>query len=125
MDQDKNQQAQVLEYQIKQLQKIIESVDAQILEINNTIDALREFDKLGANDEILFPVANGIFARGRLIDNRLLKINIGSNVNVEKNIDDTILMMENQAKDIESYRTEIFIQLQKFMDKINELQVQN
>ena len=121
MDQDKYQQIQVLEYQIKQLQNIIESVDTQLLEINSTIDALKDFNKLKADDEILFPIASGIFAKGRLSDNKSLKINIGSNINVEKNVEDTILMMMSQAKDIESYKEEIEMQLQKFIDKMDGL----
>jgi prefoldin alpha subunit len=122
MDQDKYQQMQVLDYQTKQLHKIIENIDAQLLEMSNTSSALKDFEKLKNNDEILFPVANGIFAKGKLTDNHLLRINIGSDVVVEKSVKDTITMMETQAKEIENYKTEVMSQLQKFMDKMNELQ---
>lgn len=123
MENDRHQQVQVLEYQIRQLQKIIESVDSQLLEINNTIDALKDFDKLNLDTEVLFPLANGIFAKGRITDNKILRINIGSDVNVEKSVNDTIIMMQKQAKEIESYRDEINTQLDKFISKIDELQV--
>jgi prefoldin alpha subunit len=122
MDQEKYQQMQMIDYQIKQLQKVIESIDNQLLEINNTVDALKDFDKLKANDEILFPIASGIFAKAKLVDNKSLKINIGSNVAVEKNIKDTITMMEVQAKDIEKYKEEVLSQLQKFIEKAQGLQ---
>ena len=119
---DKYQQMQVLDYQAKQLQKIIENIDAQLLEMHNTAQALKEFEKLQINDEILFPVANGIFAKGKLTDNKLLRINIGSDVIVEKSVADTITMMETQSKEIENYKIEIVSQLQSFMEKIDELQ---
>jgi len=122
MDQDKYQQMQVLDYQIKQLQKVMENIDAQLLEISNTKESLTEFEKLGSNAEILFPVANGIFAKGNLSDNKLLRINIGSNVVVEKSVSDTIKMMEIQGKDIENYKKEVFDQLQQFMNTMSELQ---
>jgi prefoldin alpha subunit len=122
MDQEKYQQMQILDYQIKQLQKIVENIDAQLLEISNTTEALKEFEKLQKGDEILFPVANGIFAKGKLGENRKLNINIGSNVIVEKNITETINMMEKQAKDIESYKSEVMMQLQKFMEKAKEME---
>jgi len=122
MDQDKYQQMQILEYQIKQLQKIIENIDLQLGEIKTTIDALREFDKLEGNEEILFPIANGIFAKGRLNSDKNLRINIGSDINVEKSITDTIRMMDGQSTDIENYRAEIIVQLEKFEEKIVELQ---
>jgi prefoldin alpha subunit len=122
MDQSKYQEMQVLEYQAKQLQKIIENIDAQLLEMHNTAEALKEFEKLKINDEILFPVANGIFAKGKLTDNKLLNINIGSDVIVEKSVANTVSMMETQAKEIENYRIEVMSQLQKFMDTIDEVQ---
>jgi prefoldin alpha subunit len=122
MMEDKYQQMQVLDYQAKQLQKIIENIDAQLLEMHNTSEALKEFEKLKINDEILFPVANGIFAKGILMDNNLLRINIGSDVIVEKSVKDTISMMESQAKEIESYKIDVVSQMQKFIDKIDELQ---
>lgn len=122
MEQEKYQHMQMLEYQAKQLQKLADNVDAQLSEINNTVEALKEFEKQQKDDEILFQIANGIFAKGRLTDNKKLNINIGSNVMVEKSISDTIMMMEKQAKDIESYKSEIMIQLQKFMEKMGELE---
>jgi prefoldin alpha subunit len=122
MEQDRYQQMQILDYQIKQLQKVMESIDSQLVEMNNTIKALTDFETLEINEEILFPVANGIFAKGKLSDNKLLKINIGSNVVVEKNVSDTIKMMHMQLIDIEKYKTEIVGQLQKFINKMNELQ---
>jgi prefoldin alpha subunit len=122
MDQDKYQQMQVLDYQIKQLQKVMENIDAQLLEMSNTKEALIEFEKLKNNSEILFPVANGIFAKGKISDNKLLSINIGSNVVVEKSVTDTIKMMETQSKDVENYKKEVLVQLQKFIDTMNTLQ---
>jgi prefoldin alpha subunit len=122
MDQEKYQQMQILDYQIKQLQKIIEGVDSQLLEMSNTVEALRDFEKLKNNEEILFPIANGIFAKGKLSDNKILRINIGSNVVVEKSIADTIKMMDMQAKDIEEYKSQVMLQLQKFVNMMNELQ---
>ena len=116
------QQMQVLDYQAKQLQKIVENIDAQLMEMRNTSDALKEFEKLKINDEILFPVANGIFAKGKLTDNQTLRINIGSDVVVEKSVSETIVMMDSQYKEIENYRIEVMLQLQKFIDKIDDLQ---
>ena len=122
MDQEKYQQVQMLDYQIKQLQKVVENIDAQLMEISNTIDALKEFEKLQKDDEILFPIANGIFAKGKLLQNKMLSINIGSNVIVEKNVEDTIQMMEKQTIDMEAYKSEVIAQLQNFMNKMGELE---
>ncbi|MGV8087038.1 MAG: prefoldin subunit alpha [Candidatus Woesearchaeota archaeon] len=122
MEQDTHQKMQILDYQIKQLQKVMESIDSQLIEMDNTIKALKEFEKLEHNSEILFPVANGIFAKGKLIDNNMLQINIGSDVIVEKSVNDTIKMMHTQLNDIENYKNEVIMQLQKLIDTMNALQ---
>jgi prefoldin alpha subunit len=122
MNTENYQQIQMLEYQIKQLQKVMESIDSQLAEMSSTIDALRDFETLSSNEEVLFPVANGIFAKGKLSDNHILRINIGSNVVVEKSISETIAMMHSQAKDIENYKSEVVLQFQKLVDAMNGLQ---
>lgn len=122
MEQDTHQKMQILDYQIKQLQKVMESIDSQLIEMDNTIKALKEFEKLEHNSEILFPVANGIFAKGKLNDNNMLQINIGSDVIVEKSVNDTIKMMHTQLNDIENYKNEVIMQLQKLIDTMNALQ---
>jgi prefoldin alpha subunit len=122
MDQEKYQEMQMLDYQIKQMQKLIENIDAQLFEIGSTVDALQEFERLENNDEVLFPVANGIFAKGRLTDNKMLKVNVGSNVVTEKTVKDTVEMMQKQAEDIGNYKREVVGQLQKFISKIQELE---
>ena len=119
---DKYQEMQMLDYQVKQLQKVLESIDTQLSDINVTVEALNGFKNLKNNDEVLFPIANGIFAKGKLSDNTSLKINIGSNIVVDKNIPDTIKMMGDQSSEMEKYKSEIIEQLQKTVDKLNELQ---
>ncbi|HYD03606.1 MAG TPA: prefoldin subunit alpha [Alphaproteobacteria bacterium] len=121
-DQNKYQEMQVLSYQLKQLQSIMDSIETQLKDVKNTIDALNGFKDLKEEDEVLFPLANGIFAKGKLTDNKSLSINIGSNIVVEKSIDDTIQMMNVQAEDMEKYKTEITSQLNKVTTKLESIQ---
>ena len=116
------EQMQMLDYQIKQMQKVLETIDAQVFEINKTVESLQEFSALSNKEEILFPLANGIFARGTLTDNRMLRINIGSDVVVDKTVKETTEMMQKQSLEIENYKKEVMEQLQKFLVKMQELQ---
>ncbi|HEY9703961.1 MAG TPA: hypothetical protein V6C58_16040, partial [Allocoleopsis sp.] len=77
---EKYQEMQMLDYQAKQLQKVLESIDVQIKEISNTSQALKDFKTVNTDDEILLQIASGIFVRGKVLDTNTLKINIGSDV---------------------------------------------
>jgi prefoldin alpha subunit len=109
---------QMLDHQIKQIQQVLENIDAQLIEINNIKDSLTELGFLKGTEEALFPIANGIFVSGKLTDNSMVKINVGSNVMVEKTIEESILMMHQQAKDIEDYRNQLIGQLDKLIHKM-------
>ena len=122
MNEEKYAELQMFDYQMKQLQQIAENVDAQILEISKTIEALTEFDKLDGREELLFPVANGIFASGRLSGEKILKINVGDNAVVEKSVSEAIAMMDSQLKELEKYKGELTEQMRKFIEKMQEYQ---
>ncbi|MGV8150888.1 MAG: prefoldin subunit alpha [Candidatus Woesearchaeota archaeon] len=115
-----NEEQYQLAYQAEQMQKILESIDAQISEVNSTIAFLEDFKNTKGNEEILFPIANGMFARGKLLDNKNLKVNVGNNVVVEKTIDQAIEMMKKQHEDIFNYRSELLKQLEGLLGKIQK-----
>jgi prefoldin alpha subunit len=118
MTDDTYAELQMFEYQIKQLQQILENVEAQLNEVKNTKENLEDFKKLQGNEEVLFPLANGIFAKGQLTDNSMLRMNVGNNVVVEKNVDEAIAIMNTQYTEIEQYRGELQKQLASLMKKI-------
>jgi prefoldin alpha subunit len=117
---EENSEAQLFEYQARQLQQVLESVDAQMLEINNIIESLSEFEKVTAS-EALFPIANGIFAKGTIDNDKMLKINVGNNVVVEKSIADTILMMKQQLVDVQDYKQQIMTQMNVLVARLESM----
>ena len=118
MDNDKMAEMQMIEYQIRQMQQILENIDAQLNEVSSTKDALGEFGALKGTEEAFFPLANGIFVKGRLSDSKLVRMNIGSNVVVEKTIADAIIMMEKQYSEMNEYREQLVKQLNDLMQKV-------
>ena len=101
------------EFQIEQLQKVIQNIDAQLKEVGHTLNAIAEFNKLKGTEEVLIPLANGIFAPAKLLETKNLKINIGQDIMIDKSVDECIKMMEGQAQEIQRYKDEIIIELDK------------
>lgn len=121
MNEENYAEAQVFEYQAKQLQQILETIDAQLVEINTIVNSLKELNKVKDGDEVLFPVANGMFVKGLMTSDKTLRINVGNNVVVEKSIPDAILMMEQQIIDIKEYKSQVALQMDSLISKLESM----
>ena len=113
---------QSLDAQIKQIEEQMVQIEEQIFEVDSLIDNLHEIKNVKAGEEILVPVANGIFIKAKIENTSNLKVNIGSGVVVDKTLDETIDMLKEQIKNIEKYKDEIFLQLQQMISQASQVQ---
>lgn len=113
-----NEEQYQLAYQVEQMQKIIESIESQLNEVVAIKESLAEFKTLDGKEEILFPLANGIFASGKLLDNKKLKMNVGNNVVVEKTVDEALELMQRQYDEINNYKSELISQMELLLNKL-------
>lgn len=113
---------QMLDQQIKQIEEQMANIEGQVFEVNNLIENLSELKSMKDNQEILVPVANGIFMKANIKDSNNLKVNVGSGVVVEKTLDETKEMLKEQIKSIETYKEEMFLELQKLVMKASHIQ---
>ncbi|MCF7901676.1 prefoldin subunit alpha [Candidatus Woesearchaeota archaeon] len=86
--------------QYQQLANYMKQLEKAIIRIENSILGLKELEKANGDEEILAPIADGIFLEAKLVSNKNLKVNIGNNSVVEKSIPETIIMLEEQKKEI-------------------------
>jgi len=105
--------------QLGQMQQIVASLDSQISNIRTTINALHEFSNIKGDEEILFPLANGIFAHGRLSGNKTLKVNVGRDVIVEKSVPESILLMESQLLEMTNYRDQLAHEMELMINRLS------
>lgn len=113
-----NEEQYQLAYQVEQMQKIIESIDSQLNEVLMTRESLEDFKALEGKEEILFPIANGIFVSGKLANDKKLRMNVGNNVVVEKTVDEAIDLMQKQYDEINNYKEELLSQLESLLNKL-------
>ncbi|MBI1969396.1 prefoldin subunit alpha [Candidatus Woesearchaeota archaeon] len=106
---------QLVDQQIKKIRQQIQQFDGQLMELQNVVQMLEELKHVELGREILVPFSGGIFVRGELKDNKVLKVNVGANVVVEKSVEETKKLMEQQNKEINKYREELFEQLKKLI----------
>jgi prefoldin alpha subunit len=122
MDNDKMVEMQMLDYQTKQIQQILETIDTQLSEVAHARNALAEFGALKGNEEAFFPIVNGIFVKGRLSENKIVRMNVGSGIVVEKSLTEAIIIMDKQYKEMDEYKEQLMNQLNALMSKAQDIE---
>lgn len=106
MDQEKIIEYQMLEQQIQNMSQSMNNIDRSIQDLKDLIGSLDEFKTLKKGDKVLVSVTNGIFVEAKLENPSNLIVNVGSNVTVKKNVEDSKKMIESQMIELETFRDE-------------------
>ncbi len=114
-------QAELLEYQISQVQQYIEELNQRLAEAQGLREALGEFEKLEEGAEGFFPLANGVFLKGKVLDVKNLKVNVGGNVVVNKTVAEAKALVEEQVVNLKKVIEETSKQLDSLVAKAGEV----
>ncbi len=110
--QQKYMELQMLSVQIKQLQKGLMAMEEQAGEIDSVIRSLDELKGVNPGNEVLVPIANGIFVKGEIKESAELIVSVGSSVAVTKDIESTKKLLANRQLEIHAEKDDLMIQLQ-------------
>ena len=113
---------QALDQHIKQLQKQLEMVTHQLIELNSTSNSLDEFNKINAGKEIFVPLSSGIFAKASIKDTSELIVNVGANVAVKKDVASTKKLIQNQMEEIKKIQRQMIEELEKMTNHAAQLE---
>jgi prefoldin alpha subunit len=124
LEQNKYVQLQMIDQQVKQLQQYLQTFDQQLIEIRSVITSLQDLSTLKKGDSILAPLANGIFVKAKLEDNKEVRMNVGNNTVVTKSIADSVKMLEGQESEIKQYRSDVLAKFDELIKQAEALQGQ-
>ncbi len=108
--QEKQQQIMKLQYLQKHIEQISEKtgeINAQLLDINISKNALAQIRETKVGTSILTQVANGIFVKTKLDNNEKLIVNIGADTTVEKTVPQVIEMLADQEQKMQKHLEEL------------------
>lgn len=103
---------QILNEQAKQLQQQLILLEQQFAELSVLQESLNEIEKTKENSEILTPLGGGVFLRTKLQDNKKVLVNVGANVNLEKSVEETNILISMQIEEIKKILIQINGELQ-------------
>ena len=114
---------QVLEQHIRQLQKQLEAVTQQLIELTITSSSLDEFNKIRQGKEIFVPLSSGIFAKAGIKDTSGLLVNVGANVVVQKDVASTKKLIQKQMEEIKKIQEQMVGELEKLTSHAAQLEM--
>ena len=114
----------MLEQHIKQLQKQLELITNQLMELHVTSHSLDEFNKIKNAKEVFVPLSSGIFAKATIQDTSELIVNVGANVVVKKDTVSTKKLIQNQIEEIKKIQKQMIDDLEKMANSAAQLEMQ-
>ena len=100
---------------VEALSRQVQVLRVSLDEVTMTAEALKAFKDAKVGDEIMVPVGASSFITVKVTSNRNVVVGIGSNISVEKDIDDAISYMD-------ANNAEIAEALKKSAETLNEAQ---
>ncbi|MFH1408289.1 MAG: prefoldin subunit alpha [Nanoarchaeota archaeon] len=128
MDEQKLQetylQYQMIEQQLKQMQEQIQIIDKKIEEAEGLMITLEEMKDTKPGQNVLIPMSNGIFIRGKFISAADLLVNVGSGVVVEKTMPEVNGLIKEQITELQNIRMKAITEFEKILQEYSNLEQQ-
>ena len=115
---------QALDQRIKQIQKHLEVLTSQIMEMAGTSSSLDEFDKIKKGNEIFVPLSSGIFAKATLSGTSELLVNVGANTVVTKDVQSAKKLINSQIDEMKKLHKKMVEDLEKMAERAGQLEMQ-
>ncbi|MBR9701248.1 prefoldin subunit alpha [Candidatus Woesearchaeota archaeon] len=111
-------QAELLNHKLGQLEQELNTLDSKAEEIRSLKDSLDRFGEIKENEELLVPIARGVFASATSTKEKKLLINVGADVVVEKTAEQVHQMLDTQIAQLREYQERV---QQSFNQSLQEL----
>lgn len=105
----------------EEMQKEITLVQNLIAEIDTASGTLKHIGELEEEKEVLIPIASGIYARVTMKKQEKFLVSIGSNVLVEKTLEQTLDFLKNQREELQKHLSRRLEELNRIVARIEEI----
>ena len=113
---------QMLDQQIKQLEKQHTALNNQLMELMATNQSLEDMKKTKQGTEILIPLSSGIYTKAEIKDSENFIVNIGANIALKKDLSSTKKLIETQIDELKKLQEKFINELQNNTTKAAALE---
>ena len=121
MNQEKLMEYQHLTKQVNHLQQHLTQMEKHLIDLERMKDSLSYISSVSEGQELLVPLGSGVFFKSIKSKDAQIIMSVGSDVCVEKDIPDTVSVVDTQIDELRNALTQIQTNLSYLMNKHNEL----
>jgi prefoldin alpha subunit len=101
---------------VQYMEKLLEDLDANMKSAALLKEQLTDLQNVKGGEDMLAPLANGIFVEATIKNPDKLKVNIGKGVLTEKTIQETMALVEKQEQEIRLTRDQVLMKLEELYE---------
>src|SRR3989344_7391670 len=119
--QEKYMQFQMLQQQLEKINEHVEFLHQQEEELAISQHAVAELGETPLHNEVLVPIADGIFFKAELKDNQKCIVHVGSETTVENSLADVLRLLEKQQTEIKARTGEMEAIMQQIQEQLSSI----
>ena len=108
--------------QLERLQEYMERLDKQIAEVLALKEALDKFNEVKEDEELLVPIAAGVFIKAKASKEKSLQVNVGQGIVVPKSVAEMQLVLDTQLSEMKEYEAQLHRQFDENLAKLQTMQ---
>ena len=112
----------LMEAQAQYMEKQLESINANINEIEIAKSAIEELRK--TKEEVLVPIGAGVSIRMKTVDTEKILVRVGAGVVVEKDVEDWMKEIDKKKEELIKIAEKIQLELERFAEIFREKQAE-
>lgn len=120
---------QLLEQQTKEAQQYQQILTQKLMELNRLKDSLADLENSKINKQLFSQLGPRVFIKSELKDNKNVLVDVGSDIVVEKSVEDTIEIISQESNEtntniklINQHILNILSQIQNLQQELNSMQ---
>lgn len=115
-------EAEMVHQQLEQLQNNLGTIEKQMMDVHAMKEAILAFNTIEGDEEMLVPLAAGVFMRATATSDKLLRVNVGQGVIVEKTAAQVQEMLDEQLNEMRKYEDHMHGQFDQLLAKLQRIE---
>ncbi len=116
--------AEMINHRLNEIERQLRDLEGSARDIQNLKGALDEWDMVPAGEEMLAPLARGIFVPAVSTAIKQVKVNVGQGLVVDKTVDEVKDMLDSQLQELHSTASELQSEFEEGLQELQKMETE-
>ena len=115
-------EAEMANQALERIQQFLQQLDRQMADVLSMKEAVAQLSQIKEGDDMLVPMAAGVFMKARASAHQELLVNVGNGVLVPKDAAGVQAMLDEQLSEMHKYQEELHRQFDEGLKRLQEIE---